>query len=93
MLDFLNLSLATRRKVKPMADPKTVSQAQRRLIDAIQSHGDFADYWPVVNDWVRDSGRAKALALRNITRTVDALIRSGHITIDDDGLFHLTENC
>ncbi len=66
--------------------------AQRRLIAEIRTHGDDgAEYWPVVNDWVRDKGRAKSLALRNIIRTVDALIRDGYVTIDDDGLFHLTE--
>jgi hypothetical protein len=27
--------------------------------------------------------------LRNINRTVDALVRKGIVTIDDDGLFHL----
>ncbi len=68
-----------------------LTPAQKRLLDAIRSSGDFAEFWPVVNDWVRDSGPAKALALRNINRTVDVLIRNGYITIDDDGLFHLTE--
>jgi hypothetical protein len=68
-----------------------MTDAQRRLIEAIKVHGDFAEYWPVVNDWVRDSGRAKSLALRNINRTVEALQRAGYVSIDDDGLFHLTE--
>ncbi len=66
-----------------------MTPAQRRLIDTIRQHGDYAEYWPVVNDWIRDS--AGALAHRNMTRTVDALIRDGHITIDDDGYFHLQE--
>jgi hypothetical protein len=40
---------------------------------------------------VRDKGRAKSLALRNIQRTVDACIRDGYVTLDDEGIFHLTE--
>ena len=66
-----------------------MTQAQRRLIDIIRTYGDYAEYWPVVNDWVRDGGRAKSLALRNINRTVDALVRRKLIHIDDDGLFRL----
>lgn len=68
----------------------TITKAQRRLLEAIRAEGDSAEYWPIVNDWVRDAGPAKAFALRNINRTVAALIQGGHITIDDDGLFHLT---
>ena len=65
--------------------------AQKRLIDSIRSWGAYAEYWPIVNDWVKDRGPAKALAFRNINRTVAALIREGYITIDDDGCFQLTE--
>lgn len=68
-----------------------MTEAQRRLIDTIRAHGDFAEFWPVVNDWVRDQGRAKALALRNINRTVAALERDGYLRVDDEGLFRLTE--
>lgn len=68
-----------------------MTSAQRRLVEVIRAYGECAEYWPVVNDWVRDSGPVKALALRNINRTVDALIRSGVVTLDDDGMFHLTE--
>jgi len=68
-----------------------MSPAQKRLVEAIRSYGDPAEYWPVVNDWVRDSGRAKSLALRNINRTVAALLRDGIVTLDDDGYFHIAE--
>ena len=68
-----------------------MTSAQRRLIEAIRAQGDYAEYWPVVNDWVRDKGSAQSLALHNINRTVAALIRDGFITIDDEGLFRLTE--
>ncbi len=68
-----------------------MTQAQRRLVDQIRAYDGCAEYWPVVNDWVRDRGRAKSLALRNITRSVDALVRGGFVTIDDDGMFQLTE--
>jgi hypothetical protein len=66
---------------------------QQRLVDLIRSEGgadDGAEYWPVVNDWVKDAGPAAALAFRNINRTVEALVRDGIVTIDKDGLFHLT---
>jgi predicted transcriptional regulator len=69
-----------------------MTPAQRRLLDIIRRHGDVAEYWPVMNDWVRDAGRAKSLALHNINRTVDALLRAGLVTLDDDGLFHLRED-
>jgi hypothetical protein len=68
-----------------------MTEAQRRLVEIIKAYGEDAEYWPVVNDWVRDSGRTKALALRNINRTMEALIRADVITIDDNGLFHLQE--
>ena len=68
-----------------------MTTAQRRLVDEIRTHGEPAEYWPVVNDWVKDAGPLKALALRNINRTVDALIRGGYVTLDEDGMFHLTE--
>ena len=62
---------------------------QRRLIDTIRAQSlgeDGAEYWPVVNDWVRDAGRAKSLALRNINATVAAVIRNGYVTLDEDGM-------
>jgi hypothetical protein len=69
-----------------------MTPAQRRLVDIIRAHGGAdeygAEYWPAVNDWVREP--ARALALRNINRTVDALIRNGVVTLDDNGCFHLT---
>lgn len=68
-----------------------MTPAQHRLIEDIRQHGDGAEYWPVVNDWVKDKGPAQSLALRNINRTVAALVRDGYVTIDDEGLFHLTE--
>jgi hypothetical protein len=68
-----------------------MTAAQKRLVEEIRAHGDCAEYWPVVNDWVRDAGPGKSLALRNINRTVAALIRQRVITIDEDGLFHLTD--
>jgi hypothetical protein len=69
-----------------------VTPAQQRLIDEIrlQGRGEGADYWPVVNDWVKDAGSAKALALRNIERTVAAVIKAGYVILDEDGLLHLT---
>jgi len=75
-----------------------VTPAQRRLIEEIRSQGGDkdgpnggAEYWPVVNDWVHDAGRVKSLALRNINATVAVVIREGYVTLDDDGLFHLTD--
>jgi len=65
-----------------------MTKAQQRLLATIKAHGDPAEYWPVVNDWVKDS--AGSLALHNINRTIAALIRDGHIRIDEDGLIHLT---
>lgn len=70
---------------------KPLTPAQTRLVAEIRVAGDFAEYWPVVNDWVRDAGPAKSLALRNINATVNALINAGVVTLDDNGLFHLTE--
>ena len=63
----------------------TITPAQKRLVAAIAAAEPLAEYWPIVNDWVRDAGPAKSLALRNITRTVDALIRAKVIALDDDG--------
>ena len=66
--------------------------AQRRLLEMIRAYGgadEGPEYWPVGNDWVRDKGPARALALRNINRTVGALIRDGYVTLDEDGLFRL----
>lgn len=68
-----------------------MTQAQIRLIETIRACDGCAEYWPVVNDWVKDAGPAKLLALRNINRTVEALIKAGLITVDEDGMFQLTE--
>ena len=75
----------------------TLSPAQSRLLDLIRAYGGAdpgpnggAEFWPVVNDWVIDKGPARSLALRNINRTVEALIRAGLVTVDDAGLFRLT---
>lgn len=71
-----------------MTSPLT--PAQHRLVALIRAAGDCAEYWPVVNDWLNlESG---ALALNNINRTVATLIRKGVITVNDDGVFQLTEN-
>jgi hypothetical protein len=66
--------------------------AQQRLVNEIAAQGGAtggAEYWPVVNEWVRDAGPAKALALRNINRTVAAVLKSGLVTLDDNGFFQL----
>lgn len=66
--------------------------AQQRLVDEIKAQGGAeggAEYWHVVNEWVRDAGPAKALALHNINRTVAVVLKSGLVTLDDDGLFQL----
>ena len=63
-----------------------MTAAQKRLVEEIRQQGGCdggAEYWPVVNEWVRDAGRAKSLVLRNITRSVEALIVRGIITLDD----------
>ena len=69
-----------------------MTNAQQRLLDGIRGHGGAdssgAEYWPVVNDWVK-SGIGPELSLRNINRTVNAVLRDGHATLDDDGRFHL----
>lgn len=64
---------------------------QRRLLEIIKASDGCAEYWPVVNDWVRDSGPTASLAFTNINATVAAMLRKGAITIDDDGLFHATD--
>jgi len=71
-----------------------MSPAQQRLYREIRLQADsdgVAEYWPVVNDWVKDQGPAAALALHNINRTVAALLRSGLVSLNDDGYFRLTE--
>ena len=80
---------ATRIEMTDGKERAMITIAQQRLLDVIASYGDCAEYWPVVNDWVRSAGPAQALALRNINRTVAALIRAGYIAVDDDGLFQL----
>lgn len=70
-----------------------LSPAQQRLLDTIRQYGgadDGAEYWPVVNDWVKDRGPGKAFALHNINRTVKVLVDGGYVRIDDDGYFRLT---
>ena len=67
-----------------------MTPAQRRLLERIRTDV-CPEYWPVVNDWVRDKGPAASLALHNINRVVAALVRDGYVTITDDGLFELTE--
>jgi len=67
-----------------------LTDPQRRLVQTITQYGDYAEYWPVVNDWVKDKGPAKAFALRNINRSIDVLIREGIVTLDEDGLLRLT---
>lgn len=65
---------------------------QRRLVDIVRAYradGTCAEFWPVVNDWVRDAGPSASLALRNINRTVDALTRAKVLCVTDDGLFEL----
>lgn len=72
-----------------------MSPAQRRLVEEIRRQGgdgDGAEYWPVVNDWVCDAGPVKSLALRNITRSVERLIATGMVILDEDGLLHLTDH-
>lgn len=69
-----------------------LTRAQQRFVDIARQYGaadDGAEYWPVANEWVKDRGSAAALALRNINRTTDALIRAKVISIDDDGYIHL----
>ncbi len=69
-----------------------MTAAQKRLFDLIADEGgrdDGAEYWPVMNTWVRDSGRARSLALRNINASVAALLKTGLVTLDDGGLFHI----
>lgn len=73
-----------------MDEGGVMTPAQKRLVDIIRSYDDCAEYWPVVNDWVKDKGPAGSLAFRNQERTVAALLRSGVVTIED-GLFRLTE--
>lgn len=72
-----------------------MTAAQSRLLDTIRAYGGTeegggAEYWPVVNDWVRDSGPQRSLALRNIDRSISALIRAGQIRLDEDGYLHIT---
>ena len=66
-----------------------MTAAQRRLVDLVREAGDCAEFWPVVNDWIKGAGGS--LALRNINRTVAALERAGVLVVDDDGIFRLTE--
>ena len=68
------------------------SEAQQRLLDIIEHRADsggLVEYWPIVNDWVKDSGRAQALAMTNINRTTNALIKKGLVEITPDGEFHI----
>jgi hypothetical protein len=67
-----------------------MTKAQERLVQMLKARDGEEEYWPLMNDWVKDSGRAKALAFRNICRTVDAMVRDGLITVDDDGMVRLS---
>lgn len=71
-----------------------MTPAQLRLVDTIRQYGGAddgpnggADYWDVINDWVKAS--AGGLMLHNARRTVDALLAQGAITLDEDGRFHI----
>lgn len=71
-----------------------MTRAQARFLATAKQFGadrDGAPYWDVVNDWVKGDrdGQLFALGFRNSCRTVDALIRDGHIYVDDDGLIRL----
>lgn len=70
---------------------RTLTAPQQRLLDTIRREGPGVEYWPVMNDWVKDRGPAARLALHNINRTVKALLDGGHIRIDDDGLIWLVD--
>lgn len=74
---------------------KPLTAAQQRLLKEIKAHGGDqeygAEYWPVMNDWVKDAGPAKALAHRNIVRATDAILATGLVVLDEDGNFRLTE--
>jgi hypothetical protein len=71
-----------------------MTAAQRRLYEVIRSEcarvGE-AEYWPTVNDWVKDRGAINSLAFHNITRTVEALLKTGLVTLSDEGYFQLVE--
>lgn len=66
-----------------------MTKAQQRLIEALKAEGGEAEYWPLMNDWVKDRGPAASLAFRNICRTFDALVRQGVVTLDEEGYVHL----
>ena len=70
-----------------------ITPAQRRLLDVLKLsvNDEGCEFWPLMNDWVRDRGPAQSLALRNINQTFDSLRRSGLIVLDEDGVVHLTE--
>ena len=89
---MLNISNDTVSLVAATGSRQHLTPAQRRLIQCIRDAQGIAEDRPVVNDWVKDRGPAASLALTNINRTVDVLIRQGYITIDaDSGEFQLTE--
>lgn len=71
---------------RAMLSDGRMTSAQRRLVNIIKSYGDCAEYWPVVNDWVK-GGNSYPLALTNINRTVDILMRAGIIHLTEDGMF------
>jgi hypothetical protein len=72
-----------------------LTAAQQRLLHEIRAQGGSdgrAEYWTVVNDWVKDAGPAAVLALHNINRTVAALLRTGTVALDNDGFFQIIED-
>lgn len=66
-----------------------MTPAQQRLVDQLRAEGGEAEYWPLMNDWVKDKGSASSLAFRNICRTVDALVRDRIIEVTDEGYVRL----
>lgn len=68
-----------------------LTPAQRRLYDTIRRMSERdatgVEYWHAVNAVARY--QAGALTLRNIDRTVDALIRGGLVSLSESGLFQI----
>jgi len=62
---------------------KKLTSAQLRIVDTLRREGP-TEYWPLMNDWVRDSGPAKALAFTNIERTMNTLLRANVVALDED---------
>ena len=62
---------------------KKLTSAQLRIVVTLRREGP-TEYWPLMNDWVRDSGPVKALAFTNIERTMDTLLRANVVALDED---------